>query len=46
MNIKYDHLLRLAINNKIISITLRKRLKPDLNLSKESWLIINAPIHL
>ena len=28
MNIKYDHLLRLAINNKKISITLRKRLKP------------------
>ena len=30
-NIKYDHLLRLAINNKIISITLRKRLKPALS---------------
>ena len=29
MNIKYDHLLRLAINNKKISIDLRKRLKPD-----------------
>jgi len=27
MNIKYDHLLRLAVNNKKISITLRKRLK-------------------
>ena len=27
MNVKYDHLLRLAVNNKKISITLRKRLK-------------------
>ena len=29
MNIKYDHLLRLAVNNKKISIDLRKRLKPN-----------------
>ena len=28
MNIRYDHLLRLAVNNKKISINLRKRLKP------------------
>ena len=27
MNAKYDHLLRLAINSKKISISLRKRLK-------------------
>ena len=27
MNVKYDHLLRLAVNNKKISITLRKSLK-------------------
>ena len=27
MNVKYDHLLRLAVNNKKISITLRMRLK-------------------
>ena len=27
MNVKYDHLLRLAVNNKKISTTLRKRLK-------------------
>ena len=26
-NVKYDHLLRMAVNNKKISITLRKRLK-------------------
>ena len=31
---KYDHLLRVALNNKMISISLRKRLKPksDFNL--------------
>ena len=28
---KYDHLLRVAVNNKMISISLRKRLKPKLN---------------
>ena len=28
---KYNHLLRIAINKKIISISLRKRLKPTLN---------------
>ena len=28
---KYDHLLRVAANNKMISISLRKRLKPKLN---------------
>ena len=27
MHVKYDHLLRLAVNNKKISITLRKRLQ-------------------
>ena len=27
-NKKYDHLLRVAVNNKMISISLRKRLKP------------------
>ena len=32
MNVKYDHLLRLAINNKKISISLRKRLKPSISL--------------
>ena len=28
---KYNHLLRIAINKKVISISLRKRLKPKLN---------------
>ena len=28
---KYDHLLRVAVNNKMISISLRKKLKPKLN---------------
>ena len=32
-NKKYDHLLRVATNNKMISISLRKRLKPKLNFS-------------
>ena len=30
---KYNHLLRIAINKKIISISLRKRLKPKLNFN-------------
>jgi len=30
-DIKYNHLLRVALNNKIISISLRKRIKPKLN---------------
>ena len=30
-NKKYDHLLRVAVNNKMISISLRKRLKPKSN---------------
>ena len=30
---KYDHLLRVALNNKMISISLRKRLKPKLNFT-------------
>ena len=30
---KYNHLLRIAINNKIISISLRKRFKPKLNFN-------------
>ncbi len=30
-NKKYNHLLRIAINKKVISISLRKRLKPKLN---------------
>ena len=30
---KYDHLFRIAANNKMISISLRKRLKPKLNFS-------------
>ena len=30
-NKKYDHLFRVAANNKMISISLRKRLKPKLN---------------
>ena len=30
---KYDHLFRIASNNKMISISLRKRLKPKLNFS-------------
>ena len=30
---KYDHLFRVASNNKMISISLRKRLKPRLNFS-------------
>ena len=30
---KYDHLFRVAVNNKIISISLRKRLKPKSNFS-------------
>jgi branched-subunit amino acid aminotransferase/4-amino-4-deoxychorismate lyase len=32
-NKKYDHLLRIAVNNKIISFSLRKRLKPKLKFS-------------
>ena len=32
-NKKYDHLLRVAVNNKMISISLRKRLKPKSNFS-------------
>jgi len=31
-NVKYDHLLRMAVNNKKISITLRKRLKGVVSL--------------
>ena len=30
---KYNHLLRIAINKKIISISLRKRVKPKLNFN-------------
>ena len=30
---KYNHLLRIAVNKKIISISLRKRLKPKLNFN-------------
>ena len=30
---KYDHLLRVALNKKMISISLRKRLKPKLNFT-------------
>ena len=30
---KYDHLLRIALNKKMISLSLRKRLKPKLNFS-------------
>ena len=30
---KYDHLFRIASNNKMISISLRKRLKPKLNFN-------------
>ena len=32
-NKKYDHLFRVAANNKMISISLRKRLKPKLNFN-------------
>ena len=32
-NKKYNHLLRIAVNNKIISFSLRKRIKPKLNFS-------------
>jgi branched-subunit amino acid aminotransferase/4-amino-4-deoxychorismate lyase len=32
-NKKYDHLFRVAANDKMISISLRKRLKPKLNFS-------------
>ena len=31
--IKYNHLLRIAINKKILSISLRKRIKPKLNFN-------------
>ena len=34
-NIKYNHLLRIAINKKIISISLRKRIRPKLNFNLE-----------
>ena len=30
---KYDHLFRVAVNNNMISISFRKRLKPKLNFS-------------
>jgi len=32
-DIKYNHLLRVALNKKIISISLRKRIKPKLNFN-------------
>ncbi len=32
-NKKYNHLLRIAVNKKIISISLRKRVKPKLNFN-------------
>ena len=32
-NKKYDHLFRVALNNKMISISLRKRIKPKLNFT-------------
>jgi len=32
-NKKYDHLFRVALNNKMISLSLRKRLKPKLNFT-------------
>ena len=32
-NKNYDHLLRVAVNNKMISVSLRKRIKPKLNFS-------------
>ena len=32
-NKKYDHLFRVALNNKMISVSLRKRLKPKLNFT-------------
>ena len=32
-NKKYNHLLRIALNKKIISISLRKRIKPKLNFN-------------
>ena len=32
-NKKYDHLFRVAVNNRMISISLRKRLKPKLNFN-------------
>ena len=32
-NIKYNHLLRVAVNNKIISVSLRKRLTPKLKFN-------------
>ena len=32
-NKKYNHLLRVAVNKKIISISLRKRVKPKLNFN-------------
>ena len=31
--IKYNHLLRVAVNKKILSISLRKRIKPNLNFN-------------
>jgi len=34
-NFKYNHLLRIAINSKIISISLRKRVKPKLKFNIE-----------
>ena len=32
-NNKFDHLLRVAVNNKLISVSLRKRYKPKLNFT-------------
>ena len=32
-NIKYNHLLRVALNKKIISISLRKRIRPKMNFN-------------
>ena len=33
LKIKYNHLLRVAVNKKILSISLRKRIKPKLNFN-------------
>ena len=32
-NINHDHLFRVAVNNKMISVSLRKRIKPKLNFT-------------
>ena len=41
---KYNHLLRIAINKKVISISLRKRVKPKLNFKNISEISVASGV--